>query len=283
MIAEVDDQLGRIFDWLDATGQADNTLVVLHVAITASCSATTGSCRSSAGSTSRSTCRSSSATRAPSSTRHAAASVDAFTEHVDVLPTICELLGTDVPLQCDGRPLTPWLDGETPTDWRTRGALTSSTSAIPTAACSKTRSASRSRSARSRCCATTTASTCSSPATTRCRRSSSTSTTIPRSSSTAPPTPRTQPKVLDYAQRMLAWRMQPHRTHAHRHEAHRPRRLGRAPRRPRPLRRDFHELASETPDKRSFLTPVRTAEPRELNVHPSRPIRGDPTSTWMVP
>ena len=45
------------------------------------------------------------------STRRAAA-VDAFTEHVDVLPTICELLGTEVPLQCDGRPLTPWLDGD---------------------------------------------------------------------------------------------------------------------------------------------------------------------------
>ena len=26
-----------------------------------------------------------------------------FTEHVDVLPTICELLDADVPLQCDGR------------------------------------------------------------------------------------------------------------------------------------------------------------------------------------
>jgi arylsulfatase A-like enzyme len=43
--------------------------------------------------------------------------VDAFTEHVDVLPTIADLLATDVPLQCDGRPLTPWLDNDTP-DWR---------------------------------------------------------------------------------------------------------------------------------------------------------------------
>jgi arylsulfatase A-like enzyme len=44
--------------------------------------------------------------------------VDAFTEHVDVLPTICDLLGADVPLQCDGRALTPWLHGESPDDWR---------------------------------------------------------------------------------------------------------------------------------------------------------------------
>jgi arylsulfatase A-like enzyme len=41
-----------------------------------------------------------------------------FTEHVDVLPTISELIGAEVPLQCDGRPLTPWLAGETPEDWR---------------------------------------------------------------------------------------------------------------------------------------------------------------------
>ena len=44
--------------------------------------------------------------------------VTAFTEHVDVLPTIAELLDAEVPLQCDGRPLTPWLDGDAPADWR---------------------------------------------------------------------------------------------------------------------------------------------------------------------
>ena len=35
-----------------------------------------------------------------------------------MLPTICELLGAEIPLQCDGRALTPWLRGETPDDWR---------------------------------------------------------------------------------------------------------------------------------------------------------------------
>jgi len=35
-----------------------------------------------------------------------------------VFPTIAELIGAEVPLQCDGRPLTPWLDGDTPDDWR---------------------------------------------------------------------------------------------------------------------------------------------------------------------
>jgi arylsulfatase A-like enzyme len=44
--------------------------------------------------------------------------VEMMTEHVDVLPTICELLDTEIPLQCDGRALTPWLRDETPDGWR---------------------------------------------------------------------------------------------------------------------------------------------------------------------
>ncbi|HWD54223.1 MAG TPA: sulfatase-like hydrolase/transferase [Acidimicrobiales bacterium] len=45
--------------------------------------------------------------------------VDAVTESVDVLPTICEFLGADVPLQADGWSLAPFLDGEpAPAHWR---------------------------------------------------------------------------------------------------------------------------------------------------------------------
>jgi arylsulfatase A-like enzyme len=118
MMAEVDDQLGRLFDWLDESGSARTTIVVItsdhgellgdhwilhklgwfdeafHVPLIvvdprAAFDATRGT------------------------------TVHAYTEHVDVLPTFAELLGTDVPLQCDGRPLTPWLAGEQPDDWRT--------------------------------------------------------------------------------------------------------------------------------------------------------------------
>jgi arylsulfatase A-like enzyme len=117
MVSEVDTQLGRIFDWLDESGQRDNTIVVFtsdhgellgdhwlvqkigwfdtayHVPLIirdprAECNGTRGT------------------------------TVEAFTEHVDVTPTICDLIGRDVPLQCDGRPLTPWMHGETPGDWR---------------------------------------------------------------------------------------------------------------------------------------------------------------------
>ncbi len=44
--------------------------------------------------------------------------VDEFTENVDVLPTISHLIGEEIPGQCDGHPLTPFLDGEHPTTWR---------------------------------------------------------------------------------------------------------------------------------------------------------------------
>jgi len=119
MMAEVDAQLARVFAWLDASGQADDTLVVLtsdhgdqmgdhwlveklgywdesyHVPLIV---------------------------RDP---RAAAAAgrgtvVHAVTEHVDVLPTILDWIGVEVPLQCDGRELTPFLhEAAAPADWRT--------------------------------------------------------------------------------------------------------------------------------------------------------------------
>jgi arylsulfatase A-like enzyme len=118
MMAEVDDQLGRLFDWLDESGAVADTIVVLtsdhgellgdhwilhklgwfdqafHVPLIV-------------------------ADPRPQFDATRGTTVDAFTEHVDVLPTFAELLGTDVPLQCDGRPLTSWLTGDTPDEWRT--------------------------------------------------------------------------------------------------------------------------------------------------------------------
>lgn len=44
--------------------------------------------------------------------------VDRFTENVDLMPTICEALDVAVPAQCDGYPLTPFLDGSEPPWWR---------------------------------------------------------------------------------------------------------------------------------------------------------------------
>jgi arylsulfatase A-like enzyme len=45
--------------------------------------------------------------------------VDEFTENVDIMPTLCDAMGIAVPAQCDGFPLTPFLQGgDRPSAWR---------------------------------------------------------------------------------------------------------------------------------------------------------------------
>lgn len=45
--------------------------------------------------------------------------VEAFTEHVDLMPTILDWIGAPIPRQCDGRSLLPIVrSGEVPGDWR---------------------------------------------------------------------------------------------------------------------------------------------------------------------
>lgn len=44
--------------------------------------------------------------------------VDQVVELRDIAPTLLELAGIDVPAECDGRSLVPFLRGETPDDWR---------------------------------------------------------------------------------------------------------------------------------------------------------------------
>ncbi len=46
------------------------------------------------------------------------AQVTAFTENVDVMPTILDCLGLETPSQCDGLSLMPYCHGETPAVWR---------------------------------------------------------------------------------------------------------------------------------------------------------------------
>jgi arylsulfatase A-like enzyme len=55
--------------------------------------------------------------RDPSALAHAGRTVNAFTESVDLAPTIIDWLGGDPPIAWDGRSLLPWLRGETPA-WR---------------------------------------------------------------------------------------------------------------------------------------------------------------------
>jgi arylsulfatase A-like enzyme len=118
-MAEVDDQLGQLFDWMETSGLLDDTLIILtsdhgeqagdhwliekllwfdesyHVPMIV-------------------------VDPRPGADAHRGVVVQSITEHVDVLPTICSWLGVDVPLQCDGRPLQSFLrDSEPPEHWRT--------------------------------------------------------------------------------------------------------------------------------------------------------------------
>jgi arylsulfatase A-like enzyme len=46
--------------------------------------------------------------------------IDSFSENIDIMPTMLEALGLDIPLQCDGHSLAPFLAGRAaPANWRT--------------------------------------------------------------------------------------------------------------------------------------------------------------------
>jgi len=118
LISEVDEHLGRLFDFLRETGQWQNTFVIL-------CSdhgeqmgehwlmGKLGYFDASyhipliirepdpSADTARGTC------------------IDAFTENVDLMPTLLERMGLAIPAQCDGSSLMPMVsDGNVPTGWR---------------------------------------------------------------------------------------------------------------------------------------------------------------------
>jgi arylsulfatase A-like enzyme len=60
--------------------------------------------------------------RDPSLTESHGKVVTQFTENVDILPTLCEFIGAEVPTQCDGRSLYPVMMGNQVEDWRDHAA-----------------------------------------------------------------------------------------------------------------------------------------------------------------
>ena len=118
LMSEIDDQLGRVFDYLKETGQWDDTLIVF-----------TCDHGEQAGDHHllgkigyfdesyripmiiRDPCAEANATRGTI--------VERFTETIDTMPTILDWLGLDIPRQCDGRSLLPFCEGSAPSDWRT--------------------------------------------------------------------------------------------------------------------------------------------------------------------
>jgi arylsulfatase A-like enzyme len=115
MISEVDRQLGRIWDALVQLGQWDDTFIVVtsdhgeqlgdHGLI-------------QKGGFFEQSYHVLAIARDPKNAIAHSTVVDHFTENVDVFPTLCEAMGIDVPAQCDGYPLTSFLEAKVPPFWR---------------------------------------------------------------------------------------------------------------------------------------------------------------------
>ncbi len=115
MINEVEDNVARLIDWLRSNGQYDDTLIV----ITSDHGEQLGD-HWMLGKESYfdETFHVPLIVRDPRAAAGRGRRVDAFTESVDVMPTILEWIGIPVPRQCDGHSLMAWLAGDTPAGWR---------------------------------------------------------------------------------------------------------------------------------------------------------------------
>jgi arylsulfatase A-like enzyme len=115
MISEVDFQLGRLWAALEARGDWDNTLII----VTADHGEQLGDHGLlGKGGFFESSYHILGLIRDPRPGAVRGAVLDAFSENIDLFPTICEAMGIDIPAQCDGLPLTPFLRGEAPPWWR---------------------------------------------------------------------------------------------------------------------------------------------------------------------
>lgn len=116
LMREVDDGLGRVFAHLDRTGQWDDTLIIF----TSDHAEQLGDhyLLGKIGYFDESF-RIPLVIKAPGNAARAGAIEDAFTESVDVMPTILDWLGGEVPRACDGRSLMELVAGNRPADWRT--------------------------------------------------------------------------------------------------------------------------------------------------------------------
>lgn len=115
MISEVDAQLGRVWQHLRHTGHWDDTVIVV--------TSDHGEQMGDQGLMQKVGFYEASyhilgVVRAPGHPAANGTVVERFTENVDILPTLCDAMGIAVPLQCDGLPLTPFLRGEEPPEWR---------------------------------------------------------------------------------------------------------------------------------------------------------------------
>ena len=115
MVSEVDDQLGRLVDHLRDTGTYDDTVIVV--------TSDHGEQLGDHGLVEKLGYFDESyhvlcIVRHPGHPGGFGRVVEEYTEAVDIVPTVAEVVGLDVPVQCDGSSLVPFLAGATPEGWR---------------------------------------------------------------------------------------------------------------------------------------------------------------------
>jgi len=115
LASEVDTHLGRVISFLKDTGQYDNTIIVF----TADHGETLGNHHMWGKQNIYDVSfRVPLIIRDPRARGQFGTSVDAFTESVDVTPTLLDLIGQGGVASMDGASLRPYLQGETPENWR---------------------------------------------------------------------------------------------------------------------------------------------------------------------
>jgi len=107
MISEVDSQIGRLTGYLKQIGAYENTLIVFtsdhgdmlgdHWMLSKSCYFDQANATAD---------------------RSRGTQVEAFTESVDIMPTILDWVDQDIPAQCDGYSLLPFCSDKQPPGWR---------------------------------------------------------------------------------------------------------------------------------------------------------------------
>jgi len=115
LITEVDHHIGRVVDFLKASGQYDTTLIIV--------TADHGEMLGDRHSWSKFTVHDAAyhtplIIRQPDNAGNAGSVVTAPVETIDITPTILDWVGCEIPNSMDGRSLLPLLRGDVPDDWR---------------------------------------------------------------------------------------------------------------------------------------------------------------------
>lgn len=115
LLAEVDHHIGRLITFLKESGQYDDTLIVV--------TADHGEMLGDFGQWGKFAHHDAAyhtplILRDPAHPSQHGQTIDAWTESVDLSPTLLDWMGAEIPHSMDGRSLMPFLRGEDPADWR---------------------------------------------------------------------------------------------------------------------------------------------------------------------